>query len=79
MMNTERLLKHAVQEKLAITLCLNKVQNELANKGLIKQFCLSVLTFICLHALVKLSLLRCFPLGKDDLVFAVFFSHLFAM
>ena len=25
MMNTERLLKHAVQEKLAITLCLNKV------------------------------------------------------
>ena len=25
MMNTERLLKHAVQEKLAITVCINKV------------------------------------------------------
>ena len=24
-MNTERLLKHAVQEKLAITICINKV------------------------------------------------------
>lgn len=25
MLNTERLLKHAVQEKLAITLCINKI------------------------------------------------------
>lgn len=25
MLNTERLLKHAVQEKLAITLCVNKI------------------------------------------------------
>ena len=25
MMNTERLLKHAVQERLAITICINKV------------------------------------------------------
>lgn len=25
MLNTERLLKHAVQEKMAITICINKV------------------------------------------------------
>ncbi len=25
MLNTERLLKHAVQEKLAITVCINKI------------------------------------------------------
>ena len=25
MMNTERLIKHALQEKLAITICMNKV------------------------------------------------------
>ena len=27
MMNTERLLKHAIQEKLAITICINKVSH----------------------------------------------------
>jgi 116 kDa U5 small nuclear ribonucleoprotein component len=25
MLNTERLLKHAIQEKLAVTLCINKI------------------------------------------------------
>jgi U5 small nuclear ribonucleoprotein component len=25
MMNTERLLKHAIQERLAITICINKI------------------------------------------------------
>ena len=28
MMNVERLLRHAVQEKLAITICINKVRIE---------------------------------------------------
>ena len=27
MLNTERLLKHAVQERLAVTICINKVGN----------------------------------------------------
>lgn len=26
MLNTERILKHAVQEKLAVTICINKVR-----------------------------------------------------
>lgn len=29
MLNTERLLKHAVQERMAITICINKVTAEL--------------------------------------------------
>lgn len=29
MMNTDRLLKHAIQEKMAVTVCINKVYNRL--------------------------------------------------
>lgn len=32
MLNTERLLKHAVQEQLAITICINKVKNTHVNE-----------------------------------------------
>lgn len=28
-MNTDRLLKHAIQEKMAVTVCINKVYNRL--------------------------------------------------
>ena len=33
MLNTERLLKHAVQERLAITICINKVRVFLDDVG----------------------------------------------
>ncbi len=37
MMNTERLLKHAVQERLAVTLCINKVSRKQMKCTLYKQ------------------------------------------
>ena len=34
MLNTERLLKHAVQERLAVTICINKVRLGITNSVL---------------------------------------------
>ena len=34
MLNTERLLKHAVQERLAVTICINKVRSVVTNSVL---------------------------------------------
>lgn len=36
MLNTERLLKHAVQERLAVTICINKVRSGITNSVLSK-------------------------------------------
>lgn len=37
MLNTERLLKHAVQERLAVTICINKVRFVVAHSVLAKK------------------------------------------
>lgn len=46
MLNTERLLKHAVQEKQAITLCINKVNASLMNISVYVRFVIELKTHI---------------------------------
>ena len=60
MLNTERLLKHAVQERLAVTICINKV--EICKFLLIFFLIMKMILFYLFNIIIYLSInviLRC--------------------
>ena len=63
MLNTERLLKHAVQERLAITICINKVRILLCNFYVRLKNIVLKLVGSCLKPLQK------FPPSKRKIIY----------